>query len=100
MPGEVHVTIPRSGSRRRPGVRIHTASVPESAITLREGICVTTVARTIADLAYAGLSEDRLRQAAQEAIAPGLVDRETLAAEARPRGRRVAQMIDRILSEA
>ena len=74
--------------------------MPESAITLREGICVTTVARTIADLAYAGLSEDRLRQAAQEAIAPGLVDRETLAAEARPRGRRVAQMIDRILSEA
>ena len=99
VPGEVHVTIPRSGSRRRPGLRIHTASVPESAVTWREGIRVTTVARTIVDLAYAGLSEDRLLQAAREAIARGLVDREILDAEARPRGRRVGQIIDRILSE-
>lgn len=100
VPGEVHVTIPRSGSRRRPGLRIHTASVPDRAVTWREGIRVTTVARTIVDLAYAGLSEDRLLQAAREAIARGLVDREILAAEARPRGRRVGQIIDRILSEA
>src|SRR3990172_6437982 len=99
VPGEVHVTIPRSGSRRRPGLRIHTATLPESAVTWREGIRVTTVARTIAGLAYAGLSEDRLLQAAREAIARGLVDREILAAEARPRGRRVGQIIDRILSE-
>ena len=99
VPGEVHVTIPRSGSRRRPGLRIHTASVPESAVTWREGIRVTTAARTIVDLAYAGLSEDHLLQAAREAIARGLVDREILDAEARPRGRRVGQIIDRILSE-
>ena len=99
VPGEVHVTIPRSGSRRRPGLRIHTAGVPESAVTWREGIRVTTVARTIVDLAYSGLSEDRLLQAAREAIARGLVDREILDAEARPRGRRVGQIIDRILSE-
>jgi predicted transcriptional regulator of viral defense system len=97
VPGEVHVTIPRSGSRRRPGLRIHTASLPESAVTWREGIRVTTVARTIVDLAYAGLSEDRLRQAAHEAIARGLTDRESLAAEALRRGRHVVQMIDRIL---
>lgn len=99
VPGEVHVTIARTGSRRRPGLRLHTATLPDSAVTWREGVRVTTVARTIADLAYTGLSQDRLRQAAQEAIARGLVDRESLAAEAQTRGGRVARVIDRILSE-
>ena len=99
VPGEIHVTIPRTGSRRRRGLRLHTASLPESAVTWREGVRVTTVARTIADLAYTGLSEDRLRQAAQEAIARGLTDPEGLAAEAHRRGPRVARAIDRLLSE-
>ena len=93
------MTIARTGSRRRPGLRLHTATLPDSAVTWREGVRVTTVARTIADLAYTGLSQDRLRQAAQEAISRGLVDRESLAAEAQTRGGRVARVIDRILSE-
>lgn len=99
VPGAVHVTMPRTGSRRRPGLRLHTAALPASAVAWREGIRVTTVARTIADLAYTGLSEDRLSQAIQQATARGLTDRESLAAEAQRRGRRVARVIDRILSE-
>jgi predicted transcriptional regulator of viral defense system len=99
VPGETHVTMPRTGSRRRPGLKLHTASLPDSAVTWREGVPVTTVARTIADLAYSGLSEDRLRQAAQEAIDRGLTGPESLAAEAHRRGPRVARAIDRILAE-
>jgi len=98
VPGEVHVTIPRSGSRRRAGLRLHTAALPDSAVTVREGVRVTTVARTISDLAFTGLSEDRLRQAAQEAFSRGLTDRVSLAAEARKRGGRLARVIDALLS--
>lgn len=98
VPGEIHVTMPRTGSRRRPGLRLHTSSLPDSAVVWREGVRVTTVARTIADLASSGLSDDLLRQAAQEAIARGLTDRESLAAEGRRRGSRVARSMDRLLA--
>jgi predicted transcriptional regulator of viral defense system len=97
IPGEVHVTIPRSGSRRRPGLRLHTADLPASAVSWREGVRVTTVARTIADLARSGLAEDRLRQVVQEALARGLTDREGLQKEANRRGHRVVSLIGRLL---
>jgi predicted transcriptional regulator of viral defense system len=98
VPGQIHVTMPRSGSRRRKGLKLHTGKLPESSVIWREGMCVTTVARTICDLAYAGFPEDQLLQAVHQAIAGGLTDRESLAAEAQRRGRRVARLIDRLLA--
>ena len=41
-------------------------------ITSYEGLPVTTVARTIADVALAGLSDELVAQAVQEAVAQGL----------------------------
>jgi predicted transcriptional regulator of viral defense system len=54
----VTVTQPKSasgGSRSGfPGVHVHTASLPPEHIEPRFGVTVTTVARTVADLARAG----------------------------------------------
>lgn len=50
--GRIDVTVSHAGGRRqRPGLRIHRSpSLPNSATTIRNGIAVTTPARTIADL--------------------------------------------------
>jgi predicted transcriptional regulator of viral defense system len=98
VPGQIHVTMPRTGSRRRAGLKLHTAELPESSVTWRDGMRVTTVPRTICDLAFAGFPEDQLRQAVQEAVARGLTDQEGLVAEARKRGRRVARLVEHILA--
>lgn len=98
VPGQIHVTMPRTGSRRRAGLKLHTAALPESCVIWREGMRVTTVARTICDLAYVGFPEDQLRQAAQQAVAGGLTDRKSLGAEAQRRGRRVVRLIGRLLA--
>ena len=98
VPGQIHVTMPRTGSRRRSGLKLHTAALPESSVVWREGMRVTTVPRTLCDLAFAGFPEDQLRQAAQQAVARGLTDRESLASEAKTRGRRVARLVEQVLA--
>jgi hypothetical protein len=61
---------------------------------------VTTVARTIADVALVGLSAEFVEQAVREAIAAGLVLPEDLLIAAERRGPRVGQMIRRSLERA
>jgi very-short-patch-repair endonuclease/predicted transcriptional regulator of viral defense system len=50
--GVVHVTVPTAGGRRRPGLCVHRdPALGAEEITTRAGIPVTTVARTLLDLA-------------------------------------------------
>jgi hypothetical protein len=58
---------------------------------------VTTVARTIADVALVGLADELVQQAVQEAIQRGLVTPALLLAAAEPRGPRVRGIIRRAL---
>lgn len=60
-----HVTVPHKG-RRRPGIRHHVAALRADEVTARDGIPVTTVARTLLDLA-AVLDPHRLERAVAEA---------------------------------
>jgi very-short-patch-repair endonuclease len=71
--GVIHVTVPiPGGRRRRPGIRLHRfPSLPTSATTHRNGIAVTTPARTIADLRRVA-SPDEARCAIREAEFAGL----------------------------
>ena len=63
--GLIDVTVPRRGSRRRPGLRIHTArELHRDDVTVHEGVPCTSVARTILDLA--GLELPRLLDRALE----------------------------------
>jgi very-short-patch-repair endonuclease len=49
--GRVEVTVPRSHGRSRRGIQWHRGALPADEITVEDGIPVTTVPRTIFDLA-------------------------------------------------
>src|SRR5450759_3056638 len=43
LPSRTHLIVPRTASRRRTGVRLHTHQLKRSEITHREGLPLTTV---------------------------------------------------------
>jgi predicted transcriptional regulator of viral defense system len=100
LPVEIHVTIPRTSSRRHPGLRLHTRRVPPSEITHREGLRVTTVARTVADIASSGVATEHVIQAIEEAIQRGLAQTEEFEHQGRRRGGRAAALIGQALLKA
>jgi very-short-patch-repair endonuclease len=66
--GPVHATVPVAGGRRsRPGLRIHRVpSLTPADTTRRQGIAVTTPARTLSDLRSV-LSRDQFGRAVRQA---------------------------------
>ena len=78
LPGAIHVTIPRTASHRRKGLRLHTNRLAPDETTHYMGLPVTTVARTVADVANSGLAETLVRQAIREALQRGIVTQEEL----------------------
>ena len=98
LPEEIHVTVPPTRSRRHPGLRLHTNQIGPQDITKREGLPVTTVPRTIADVALSGLSDEFVVQAAREAVAAGLTSPAELLAEAAARSRRLEEVLRRALN--
>ena len=99
LPAEVHLTVPKTASRRRPGIRQHTRRINPDEVTAREGLRVTTVPRTLADVARSGISEDRLRQATQEAVDRGMVGNRELEAAAIRYGGRAGRIFRRYLRQ-
>lgn len=93
VPSEVHLIVPRTASRRRTGFRLHTNRLRPEDVVRREGLPVTTVPRTIADVAKAGLSRDHVHRAIREALERGLATTQALLAEAKRRGGRAAKLI-------
>jgi very-short-patch-repair endonuclease len=61
----LEVTVGR-GSRGRPGIRVHRLPLPHDEITTERGIPVTSISRTLFDLA-ALLPRDRVERAINEA---------------------------------
>ncbi|MEW6107270.1 MAG: type IV toxin-antitoxin system AbiEi family antitoxin domain-containing protein [Bacillota bacterium] len=99
LPAEIHLTVPRTASRRLPGVRFHTARLNPEEITSREGLPVTTLPRTMTDLIRSGVAEEWVQQAIHQALSRGLVSEATLEEEARRRGGRVSALLGRALEE-
>jgi predicted transcriptional regulator of viral defense system len=97
LPGKVHIIVPRTASRRRRGIRLHTSRLNPDDVTVREGLPVTTVPRTIADVILSGLADEHINNAIHEALQRGLVTRENLLAVARSRGGKVEQVIHHAL---
>ena len=97
LPAEVHLTVPPTASRRRPGIRQHTLRIAPDEVSSREGLRVTTMPRTLADVARSGLSEDRIQQATQEAVDRGLVGHRHLEDAASRYGGRAARIFRRFL---
>ncbi len=73
-PGPVDISVPgRGGRRRRQGIRVHRcASLQPRHSTRRQGIPVTTPARTLADLRSSKTPGRELRRAIRQADVLGL----------------------------
>ncbi len=93
MPSETHVIVPRNSSRRRAGIRQHTQRLDADEVTTREGLPVTTVLRTLADVAASGLAEEQVHLAIQQAVERGLTSAEALRSYAGKRGGRFGEII-------
>src|ERR1700732_3601130 len=78
---------------------MHTNRLRPADVGKPEGLPVTSVPRTIADVARAGLSEDHVARAIGEALQRGLTTKEVLLAEAKRRGGR-AELLIRAYSDA
>ncbi len=99
LPNQIHVTVPRTASRRRPGLRLHTKQLESEDVTRYEGLPVTTVLRTLVDVAAAGLADEQVRQAIQEALRRGLVARKSLLRLTASRRGRIKRLVGEVLRE-
>jgi predicted transcriptional regulator of viral defense system len=104
VPDAVHITVPRT-RRNLPsiaGVKIHTSSRPldrEDKVT-RDGVVMTSAARSILDAAESGSSPEQIEAAVSDALRRGLTTRERLKRDADERGKRVSDIVSRGLAEA
>jgi predicted transcriptional regulator of viral defense system len=99
LPDRKHVTVPRSASRRRPGLALHTNRLDPPDVTTVAGLPVTTVPRTIADVAASGLAEEQISLAVRQALERGLVSELDLELYASTRGGRPQRLISEALQE-
>jgi predicted transcriptional regulator of viral defense system len=99
LPATIHVIIPRTASRRRKGIKLHTNQLQADEITQRDGLPVTTPARTIADVISDGLSFQLVKQAIIEALQRNLTNRQELLNQAERRKGSVAETIERVLHQ-
>jgi predicted transcriptional regulator of viral defense system len=100
LPTAVHLTISPQVSRRHGGLRLHTNHLSTNEITRFEGLPITTVPRTILDVAASGLADELVIQAVHQALERGLVLADDLRAAAGYRGGRARGLIRRALREA
>lgn len=99
LPGEVHLIVPRTASRRRRGLRQHTQRLEPQEIRIRNGLPVTTVERTLVDVSKSGLAQEQVRLAVREALRRGLTDQEKLLRQAAGAGKRVEEVLREALQE-
>lgn len=77
MPARIHLTIPRPFRGKQAGIVIHRAPLPDADRQVRDSVPVTTIARTLQDIATS--SDPALaRQSIDQAIRGGLLSRRRL----------------------
>lgn len=75
-PGSVHLTIPQTARLRRQkpnGIILHRADLAAEDMIVHEGIPLTSIARTVADLLQSGARIDIIRQAISGARKEGFI---------------------------
>jgi predicted transcriptional regulator of viral defense system len=102
---EIHLTVPWSRRpRHRPSsaaIRVHTTKEPLRAdeVVQRFGVRATSPARTIADLAEAGVDPSVVIEATAQGRRVGLVNENELRKAAAQRPERVQRLIERAIKE-
>lgn len=93
----VHLTVPPGFSMRDPAVILHQGDLPESDIEPRGGFRVTTIVRTLIDVAALSADDDQLGRAIQQARETGRATIRQLRARAEVVDVRAALHIERAL---
>lgn len=92
------LTVPHRKQSRR-GVRLHRLPLPDSDVTLVEGLPTTTVERTVADLLRDGHDLDHVAQIVGQGVRRAIIDLIVLAAHLDPLARRHGRLDGRVLVE-
>jgi len=98
IPNLIHLSVPRSRRKlaRRSEVALLTTTRPLDGadVVVRDGMRLTGPARTIADVAEAGLAPEQVVRATAQAIDRGLTTPSRLREAVLGRGRRVGQLVE------
>lgn len=95
-PPDISVTVPRNRRPRRSGVKLSRRDLPAADVTRRRGLPVTTILRTLIDLATI-LSGDELEDAVAEADARELIRLDVLRHQLEGRTERGAAILRELL---
>jgi predicted transcriptional regulator of viral defense system len=94
----VHLTVPPEISiREDPSVVLHHANLPEGDVIQRTGFKLTTVIRSLVDIAALSTEEDQLARAIQEAREGGLLTIRQLRTRAEALNAKAALYIERAI---
>jgi predicted transcriptional regulator of viral defense system len=93
----VHLTVPPRFSMQDPAVVLHHADLDESDVITRTGFALTTVVRSLVDIAALSAEEDQLARAIEEARDDGLLTIRQLRARAEALDAKAALYIERAI---
>lgn len=93
-----HLTVPSRFTKTDDGVVLHHADLPDEDIDPRPGFPVTTVARSLIDVAATGADEQQLARAVREALDTGRITLRRLRARAETTDLAGALRIERALA--
>jgi predicted transcriptional regulator of viral defense system len=93
----VHLTVPPGFSMQDPAVALHRADLADSDVVERTGFKLTTVIRSLVDIAALSAEEDQLARAIQEAREGGLLTIRQLRTRAETLDAKAALYIERAI---
>jgi predicted transcriptional regulator of viral defense system len=99
-PRLIHLTVPPNFRARDPAVVLHRALLVDDDIEDRIEFQVTTVDRTLLDVAAGEVSQEQLNAAVSDALERGLVSPRSLRDRSDERGDKAALRIERALQAA
>ena len=99
IPDEIHLILPITSSRRRPGIRVHTIQLTPGDISRLEGLPITSVDKTIIDCAFAHVEDEQIRIAVFQSLRRGMTTRQKLIDQARNRSIRIQELISKAVEE-
>ncbi len=99
IPDEIHLILPATSSRRRPGIRVHTTQFNPEDVTHFEGLPITTVDKTIIDCAFTHVDDEQIRIAIFQSLRRGMSTKQKLIDQARNRPARVLELMSRVVRE-
>jgi hypothetical protein len=92
-----HLTVPAGFRMQDEALILHTAELPDQDIEARPGFRLTTLTRSLIDVAAEHADEDQLERAIDEALAGGTITRRQLRARAEAVDPLAALRIERAL---